>query len=146
MKLIDSSNLYLKTIPWDQLEADMDPLDHGAEINLYSDTSGLKKAEIWIGLSRGPNIITVYFRDSIPFFISDIRMQYYFDPNKGEIDYSKPMQIREKKELYIYDWKNNYCFNLLNGEESETGPVQHPFSPHDYTSSTELALKYYKPM
>jgi hypothetical protein len=145
VKLIDSSDLTLTVIPWSQLEHKMQSYDHGVEIILYYDSLELKKAEISYGMSRGPRTITVYFRDTIPFYIHEVAKQYHFDLEKGEFDYDKPMTEIERKELYVYDWKNNYCVNLLNSKESETGPIQHPFSPNDYLYSVELVLQFYKP-
>ena len=142
MNSIDSSDLLVTIIPWERLADHVGSYDHGAEIELFSDSTGLRKAQISYGLSRGPVIISIYFRDTIPFYISEITKHYNFEQN--EFNYDKPMVEKEKKELYIYNWENNYCFNLLNGKESETGPIQHPFSPHDYLYSVKLVQEYYK--
>jgi len=141
---IDASDLIVRVIPWGELEGCMDSYDHGVEIKLLSDSTTLRKAQVSYGLSGGPIIISIYFRDTIPFYMSEITKHYHFDENKGEFDYDKPMITKEKKELYIYNWENNYCFNILNSKESETGPIQHPFSPHDYLYYVKLAYKYYQ--
>jgi len=141
---IDSSNLIVRVIPWEQLEESMDSYDHGVEIKLLSDSTTLRKAQISYGLSNGPIIISIYFRDTIPFYISEITKYYDFDQIKGEFDYDKTMIEKEKKELYIYNWGSNYCFNLLNGKESETSPIQHPFSPHDYLHCVKLIQENYE--
>ncbi len=75
--------------------------DDGGQLTGYYDRQGLRKIDIWLGMSNNSLSQQFYFQNGRLIYMEQTRKYYSWDRNKGKIDRTKTSKIKNERYYFL---------------------------------------------